>query len=117
MQRTYSGTRVAVLFTGAASGIGQATVGSLRRGRCCVIGCDADAEPRSNTQVVRRDAGHQAQMVTAEVSAQADVDRMIAHLPGGCVDVLVGAHAVVRWLAAAVDGFKPDASGTSAVRS
>ncbi len=56
-------------------------------------------------------------MVTAEVSAQADVDRMIAHLPGGCVDVLVGAHAVVRWLAAAVDGFKPDASGTSAVRS
>lgn len=91
-QRRYAG-RVA-LVTGAASGIGQAVAVQLAAEGAAVVGCDVDMEALAGTGRLIEDGGGEAVMLTADVTAQDDVERVVAALPGR-VDFLASVAGIM----------------------
>jgi NAD(P)-dependent dehydrogenase (short-subunit alcohol dehydrogenase family) len=83
------------LVTGAGSGIGQAVAVRLAAEGAYVIGCDVDAEGLSATQKQVADAGNVATTVVGDVTVQADVDRIIDHLPDGRIDLLANVAGIM----------------------
>jgi NAD(P)-dependent dehydrogenase (short-subunit alcohol dehydrogenase family) len=62
-----------------------------------VIGCDVDSDGLATTLKSIEDAGHHAQMVTADVTVPADIDRIVTQLPDGRVDVLANIAGIMDY--------------------
>lgn len=86
--------KVAVV-TGAGSGIGQAVAVRLAAEGALVIGCDVDPDGLDLTAKRIEDDGHRAIMAIADVTDQADVDRVTAALPGGRIDLLANVAGIM----------------------
>jgi len=82
---------VRALVTGAASGIGRAIAERLAAGGCNVAVADVKEDGASEVAQRILDGGGKAIAITADVSRQEDVDRMIAETTSsfGGLDVLV----------------------------
>ena len=83
------------LVTGAGSGIGQAVAVRLAAEGATVVGCDVDAQGLELTAKRIEEDGHEAVVLTADITAQADVDRVVAALPGGRVDLLANVAGIM----------------------
>ncbi|WP_432839928.1 SDR family NAD(P)-dependent oxidoreductase [Dactylosporangium sp. CA-092794] len=94
-QQWYSG-RVA-LVTGAGSGIGQETALRLAREGATVVGCDTDAAGLAATEKLLADDGLVARLMTADVTDQADIDRLVAALPDGRIDLLANVAGIMDY--------------------
>ncbi|WP_158602938.1 SDR family NAD(P)-dependent oxidoreductase [Jiangella rhizosphaerae] len=92
-ERRYAG-RVA-LVTGAGSGIGQAVAVQLASEGAVVVGCDVDSDGLDLTTKQIEDDGHHAIMIIADITDQADVDRVVAALPGGRIDLLANVAGIM----------------------
>lgn len=82
---------VRALVTGAGSGIGRAVAKRLARGGCRVAVADVVAGRAQETAEMIGEAGGEALAIAADVSVQADVDRMVNETVKalGGLDVLV----------------------------
>lgn len=85
--------KVAVV-TGAANGIGRATVLRLAAEGARVIGCDVNDTALAETAEALGAAGLTAELVAADVTSQDDVDRVVA-LAGGRIDVLANVAGIM----------------------
>ncbi|MET7401980.1 SDR family oxidoreductase [Dactylosporangium sp. NPDC005572] len=94
-QQRYTG-RVA-LVTGAGSGIGQATILRLAREGARVVGCDVDAAGLEATGKLLAAERYDADLLNADITVQGDVDRVVAALPGGFVDVLANVAGIMDY--------------------
>ncbi|MEV4135626.1 SDR family oxidoreductase [Dactylosporangium sp. NPDC049742] len=97
----YTG-RVA-LVTGAGSGIGQATVLRLADEGANVVGCDIDPAGLDATGKLLAAEGLQAELLTADVTVQADVDRLAAALQGAPVDLLANVAGIMDYFLPVTD--------------
>ncbi len=82
------------IVTGAGSGIGRATVVLLAAGGARVIGCDINSEGLAETDRLLGDEGLRAESVVADITVQADVDRVVRQA-GGKVDLLANVAGVM----------------------
>lgn len=87
------------LVTGAGSGIGQATALRLAGEGATVVGCDVNTEGLDGTLEAIRAAGHEATMLTADVTQQSDVDRVVDETIArhGRVDLLANVAGIMDW--------------------
>lgn len=85
-----------VLVTGAGSGIGRASAIRFAEEGAQVIGCDVDPEGLAGTLKSIEDTGHQAQMVTADVTVPTDIDRIVAQVDGR-LDVLANVAGIMDY--------------------
>lgn len=85
--------KVAVV-TGAANGIGRATVLRLAAEGARVIGCDVDDTALAETAEALGAAGLSAELVAADVTSQDDVERVVA-VAGGRIDVLANVAGIM----------------------
>ena len=74
------------IVTGAANGIGRASVLRLASEGATVVGCDVNAAALSETEQLLTEAGKTAQLVVADISRQEDVDR-VAAAAGPTIDI------------------------------
>jgi NAD(P)-dependent dehydrogenase (short-subunit alcohol dehydrogenase family) len=90
--------RVAVI-TGAGSGIGRAVMVRLAAEGAAVVGCDVNQAGLEATLASVREGGHDATVVPADVSSQADVDRLVAEAVDrhGRVDLLANVAGIMDW--------------------
>lgn len=82
------------LVTGAASGIGRATVLRLAQEGAAVIGCDVDSVGLDATRAVVTAAGATAEFVVADVTDQADIDRLV-EAAGPRIDILANVAGIM----------------------
>jgi len=82
---------VRVLVTGAGSGIGRATAIRLAQEGSHVVAADVRTDRVEETAALIREPGGEAHAITADVSRQDDVDRMVSQTVSclGGLDVLV----------------------------
>lgn len=93
MDRTRHTGRVAIV-TGAGSGIGRATALRLAQEGARVIGCDVVEPSLAETNGLLQSAGVSAELVTADVTRQEDVDRVVAPA-GSSVDILANVAGIM----------------------
>jgi NAD(P)-dependent dehydrogenase (short-subunit alcohol dehydrogenase family) len=93
MDTTRHQGKVAIV-TGAANGIGRATVLRLASEGATVIGCDLNVEALAATEQQLTEAGKTAQLVVADVTLQADVERVVA-AAGGKIDILANVAGIM----------------------
>jgi NAD(P)-dependent dehydrogenase (short-subunit alcohol dehydrogenase family) len=81
------------IVTGAASGIGRATAIRLAREGARVVACDVSEEGLTTTgrELEEVGGGH---LLTADVTSQTDVDRVVA-AAGGTVDILANVAGIM----------------------
>jgi NAD(P)-dependent dehydrogenase (short-subunit alcohol dehydrogenase family) len=82
------------IVTGAASGIGRATVVRLAGEGAQVIGCDLAEPALAETKTTLQQVGLTAQLVTADVTNQDDVDRVVA-AAGARIDILANVAGIM----------------------
>lgn len=82
------------IVTGAGSGIGRATTLRLAREGARVIGCDVAEGGLAETRTDIGNEGVSAELVTADVTSQADVDRLVASA-GSRVDILANVAGIM----------------------
>ncbi|MDA0366413.1 MAG: SDR family NAD(P)-dependent oxidoreductase [Chloroflexi bacterium] len=87
------------LVTGAGSGIGRATALRLAGEGAQVVGCDVNAEGLDGTLAAIRKAGHDASVLTADITDQAEVDRIVDDTLArhGRIDVLANVAGIMDW--------------------
>lgn len=85
--------RVAIV-TGAGSGIGRAAVVRLGREGARVIGCDIIEAALAETKTALEQAGLSAELVTADVTKQRDIDRVVA-AAGSRIDILANVAGIM----------------------
>ena len=88
----HSGT--VAIVTGVGSGIGRATALRLAQEGARVIGCDVNAEALSETNRLFDQANLVGEFVTADVTSQVDVDRLVA-AAGPRVDILANVAGIM----------------------
>ena len=90
--------RVAVV-TGAGSGIGRAVAARLAAEGAAVVGCDVNQAGLEETLGAVREGGNDATMVTADVTSQDQVDRLVDDAVGrhGRVDLLANVAGIMDW--------------------
>lgn len=66
------------IVTGAGSGIGRATVLRLAQEGAHVIGCDVNSQTLDETRSILKEADLSANLIVADVTKQADIDRLVA---------------------------------------
>ncbi len=77
MDKTRHAGKVAIV-TGAGSGIGRATVLRLAHEGAQVVGCDVNSQALDETRSIVEKAGLTATLLVADVTKQADIDRLVA---------------------------------------
>jgi len=77
VDKTRHAGKVAIV-TGAGSGIGRATTLRLAQEGAQVIGCDVNAPALDETRSIVEKAGLSATLIVADVTKQADIDRLVA---------------------------------------
>lgn len=82
------------IVTGAGNGIGRATTLRLCREGARVVGCDADADGLGETAAILERAGQSAELITADVTRQADVDAVVA-AAGSRVHILANVAGIM----------------------
>jgi NAD(P)-dependent dehydrogenase (short-subunit alcohol dehydrogenase family) len=82
------------IVTGAANGIGRATVLRLAAEGARVIGCDVNDTALAETSEALGAAGLAAELLAADVTSQADVDRVVA-AAGGRIDVVANVAGIM----------------------
>jgi len=87
-------SKVAVV-TGAGSGIGQAVAVRLVAEGATVVACDIDTEGLAATLKLIEDTGFTATTVTADVTDEADVDKVVAAAPGKRIDLLANVAGIM----------------------
>jgi len=93
MDTTRHAGKVAIV-TGAANGIGLATAVRLAGEGARVIGCDVNDEALAAARTTVASAGLDVELVHADVTQQADVDRLVA-TAGPRVDVLANVAGIM----------------------
>ena len=90
--------RVAIV-TGAGSGIGRAVAARLAAEGAAVVGCDVNQAGLEETSAAIREGGGDAAMVPADVTSQAQVDRLVDDAAGrhGRVDLLANVAGIMDW--------------------
>ncbi|MBI1378375.1 MAG: SDR family oxidoreductase [Frankiales bacterium] len=82
------------IVTGAANGIGRATVLRLAAEGARVVGFDVNDTALAETSEALGAAGLTAELVAADITSQADVDRVVA-LAGPRIDVLANVAGIM----------------------
>jgi NAD(P)-dependent dehydrogenase (short-subunit alcohol dehydrogenase family) len=82
------------IVTGAANGIGRATVLRLAGEGAAVIGCDVNADALAETEQILTKAGLTARLRVADVTRQEDVDRVVAAADGR-IDILANVAGIM----------------------
>jgi NAD(P)-dependent dehydrogenase (short-subunit alcohol dehydrogenase family) len=82
------------IVTGAASGIGRATALRLAREDAHVVACDVSEDGLRATGLELEEVGGHHRVVTADVTSQADVDRVVA-AAAGTVDILANVAGIM----------------------
>ena len=77
MDRTRHTGQVAIV-TGAGSGIGRATLLRMAQEGALVFGCDVNAQALDETRSILEKAELSATLTVADVTKQADIDRLVA---------------------------------------
>ena len=93
MDTTRHQGKVAIV-TGAANGIGRATVLRLAKEGATVIGCDVNAAALSETEQLLTEAGTTAQLLVADITRQEDIDRVVA-AAGPAIDILANVAGIM----------------------
>jgi NAD(P)-dependent dehydrogenase (short-subunit alcohol dehydrogenase family) len=93
MDKSRHAGKVAIV-TGAGSGIGRATALRLAQEGAQVIGCDVNAEALDQTQSTLKEAGVSATLIAADVTKQADIDRLVA-AAGPRIDILANVAGIM----------------------
>ncbi|GAA3453460.1 SDR family NAD(P)-dependent oxidoreductase [Dactylosporangium matsuzakiense] len=93
MTQRYSG-RVA-LVTGAASGIGRATVLRLAHEGAHVVGCDIDTAGLEATGKLLAHDGYTATLLAADITDPGGVQHVVDALPGGDIDLLANVAGIM----------------------
>ncbi len=82
------------IVTGAGSGIGRATALRLAQEGARVIGCDVNPTALSETKKLFADSHLEGEFVTADVTSQEDVDRLVAAADSR-VDILANVAGIM----------------------
>ena len=82
------------IVTGAGSGIGRATAMRLSGEGARVIGCDVDEAALAETKGMMEKAGLSAEFVTADVTKQEDVNRVVT-AAGPRIDILANVAGIM----------------------
>lgn len=93
MDSTRHAGKVAIV-TGAGSGIGRATALRLSGKGARVIGCDLAEPALAETNATLQQAGRPAELLTADVTNQDDVDRVVA-AAGPRIDILANVAGIL----------------------
>ena len=93
MDSTRHAGKVAIV-TGAGSGIGRATALRLSGEGARVIGCDLAEPALAETNATLQQAGCPAELLTADVTNQDDVDRVVA-AAGPRIDILANVAGIL----------------------
>jgi len=93
VDKTRHAGKIAIV-TGAGSGIGRATVLRLAQEGAQVIGCDVNAKALDETRSIVEEAELSATLIVADVTKQADIDRLVA-AAGPRVDILANVAGIM----------------------
>lgn len=84
-------------MTGAASGIGRATALRLGNEGARVIGCDIVEPTLAETKAALEQAAHAADLVTADITNQEDVERVV-DAAGSRIDILANVAGIMDYV-------------------